>query len=430
MLLAAGQDGSFWEEPGWDAAVRTGCQARRPYPEELIELPPGSRLQFLPGRHPLGWRGRSGPRPFRRGLALAAQLPSGYTRTLLPAFERQEGIEHLPFFGYTAVVFRDEKVYCAAVQTDCNPHWEPSRYSAPDLPRRIEALRARFPENRVLDQLKTCALEYGCYNAQNVFYRRWEGAVAVSPSCNAQCRGCISLQPEDMPPSPQQRFGFVPTVEEVVEVGLHHLSGPESILSFGQGCEGEPLLQADLIAESIARLRRRTDRGTLHLNTNASRPEGVRKIALAGLDSIRVSLNSAVPERYEAYYQPRRYRFADVVDSIRVAREHGVYLCLNLLSMPGWNDSVEELEALVRLVREHGVDMIQLRNLNIDPDLYGRFVPPPSQGVLGVPLWLERLREECPGLALGNHTPAVGSKGRASSALPQDSSPGRRGDLE
>ena len=67
-------------------------------------------------------------------------------------------------------------------------------------------------------------------------------------------------------------------------------------------------------------IRARTTHGTLHLNTNGSRPDAVARLADAGLDSIRVSLNSARPEAYTPYYRPRTYSFADVVETLRVAR--------------------------------------------------------------------------------------------------------------
>ncbi len=380
---------------------------RAPHPDELTALPSHSSVMYLPGRQALGWpRGASGePHPLQGALVLACSLPSGYIRTLLPAYRREEGAPHLPLFGYAAVVFRRGKLYAAALKTDANPRWDPSRYHGKDLQARIARRLKASPENRVLRQLALCATDYGCYNAQNVFYNRWEGAVPVSPSCNASCRGCISLQPEDMPSSPQQRFDFVPTVEEIVEVGLEHLKTPEAIFSFGQGCEGEPLLRAERIARSIRTMREQTDQGCIHLNTNGSRPAGLKMVIAAGLDSIRVSLNSVLDELYTSYYQPRNYSFADVTASVRMAADNGLQVCLNYLVMPGWNDAEEEVEALVRFVHEQGVTMIQLRNLNIDPDLYAEWVRRPGGRVLGVPAMLARLKSECPSLRLGNHTP-------------------------
>lgn len=419
--MASDDQGKMWDLRGWTPAVRSGVEHRPAQERDWIPAPEGTRLQYLQGRNPLGWpKGSVFPEaatPLDGALAVAAQLPSGYTRTLLPSYVRTDGMPYLPFFGYTAVAFREGKPWVAALKSDSNPHWQPQHYSPPDLEARIQAHQERFPGNRVLDQLKICSLEYGCYNAQNIFLGRWEGAVPVSPACNAECVGCISQQPDDKPASPQQRFVFVPTEQEIVEVGLAHLQDDNSIYSFGQGCEGEPLLQAKLIARAVRSLREQTQVGTIHLNTNASKPDGFKLVVEAGLDSVRVSLNSVLPEPYTAYYQPRGYTFEDLKRCIETARANGVLVSLNYLHMPGWNDREQEVEALVAFINDLDVHMIQMRTLNIDPDMYAQAVPFPAGAALGIPQLVARLRQDCANLVIGNHTlPKVryGSRARPS----------------
>ena len=43
---------------------------------------------------------------------------------------------------------------------------------------------------------------------------------------------------------------------------------------------------------------------------------------------------------------------------------------LNYLVFPGVSDRTDEIEALARLIDDIGVDMIQMRNLSLDPVLY------------------------------------------------------------
>ena len=172
----------------------------------------------------------------------------------------------------------------------------------------------------------------------------------------------------------------------MVEVALPFLTTvPEAIVSFGQGCEGEPLLLADVIAEAARRIRQATDRGTINCNTNGSLPRRVEQIARAGLDSIRISLNSALGPTYTSYYLPRSYRWEDVREGIRVAKESGLYTTLNYLVFPGVTDREEELDAFLGLIRETHADMVQMRNLSIDPELYLRTVPPARGKCVGHP---------------------------------------------
>ena len=85
---------------------------------------------------------------------------------------------------------------------------------------------------------------------------------------------------------------------------------------------------------------------------------------------MRVSLNSAVKDLYEAYYKPVKYGWEDVEASIALARERGAYLALNLLLFPGVTDREGEVEALERLVEHYQVDQVQTRSLCIDPLQY------------------------------------------------------------
>ncbi|MGZ3664874.1 MAG: radical SAM protein [Ktedonobacterales bacterium] len=372
---------------------------------DLIPLPDGVTLSMMPQRLAVGVDA-SGKRVIigeRQGWALAALLPIGYTRTRLPAYEKTPGTEPLPFFGYSAIAGMHGRLYVAAVRTDNPERWIGHNYDRRRLERLVrERLRAE-PENRILQQHAHCALDYSCPTASNVFFRRWEGAIAVSPGCNARCVGCISKQDEEGLVSPQDRLMFVPAVDEIVEVAVAHLEqAHDAILSFGQGCEGEPLLQARRIEQALRAIRARTARGTLNINTNASNPRALQRLYDAGLDSLRASTISARRETYDAYYRPIGYTFDDVKRSLMLARDAGVYSSINLLCFPGLIDAEDEIDALVDFLRETGVRLVQLRNLNIDPEVLLPRLPKPNGKPLGIPALIETLRRETPEVEIGN----------------------------
>jgi molybdenum cofactor biosynthesis enzyme MoaA len=149
-------------------------------------------------------------------------------------------------------------------------------------------------------------------------------------------------------------------------------------------------------------------RGRIHLNTNGSRPEMVSRLIDAGLNSIRVSLNSVREAIYTAYYQPRAYRFSDVAESIRRARQHGLWTSINYLSFPGVTDDENELAALSHLIESTGLQMIQWRNLNIDPDWYVNSINLPAvTKTLGMPSLLQKVREKFPHVRFGYFNPPV-----------------------
>ena len=397
----ADEDGNILDAAGLEGMGRTGRENVRLTPDDLIPLPESADLMLLPGHQAVG-RTPDGEVLPVTGQAVAAILPAGYTRLYLPAYERAADAERLPLYGYTAVVVYHDELCCAAVYTDENDKWDPVHYNTPELKKLVKRTKKDLPHNRIVEQVAGCSLKWHCCTAQNLFYRRWEAGIPASPVCNANCFGCISLQPAECCPSPQQRITFRPTPEEIAEVGVYHLSvAPDGIMSFGQGCEGEPSLAADNIAAGIRLIRAQTKKGQINMNSNSGYTEGVRKIVDAGLDSLRVSIISARDEGYDAYYRAS-YHLDDVKASIRYALDHGVYVSLNLLYFPGYNDRPEELAAWQGFFRELPVQMIQVRNLNLDPDAFLDIMPEAQGKPVGTKTFLATLHKEFPQLVIGS----------------------------
>jgi pyruvate-formate lyase-activating enzyme len=384
---------------GRSAPLADAGLPRAPREEELVPAPPGTVPAMLPGRRPL----LAGGGVARRRTALAALLPAGYTRLLLPAYETDPGAPTLPLFGYTFACAVDDELHVAAMRTDESEDWTPRYFAEGELEATVAARRALDPANRVLAQLEICAREYGCFTAQNTFLATGEAALPVSPKCNARCVGCISeLEPDAGIPSPQARIGYETTPEELARIAIFHLERvPEAIVSFGQGCEGEPLLRGTTIARAIERVRANTRAGTMNCNTNGSLPKSLQGLIDAGLDAVRISLNAFSPTTYAAYYRPVGYGLDDVFESVRRASAAGLRVSLNLLTHPGVTDEREEVEAMEAFLGSVRVDMVQTRTLNIDPEVYFARVGRPREP-LGMRAALARIREA--GVRVGNFT--------------------------
>ncbi len=410
-LVLSDREGNIFDHPSLKLSGRSGNKFLLPLPSELAPLPKGSQLFTLPGRIPVGWDEER--RDFTPSTeveledtkiectAVAAFLPPGYVRTLLPATKVRAKAPTLPLWAYSAVGWKDGKFWATGLFIDRNAHWDPKYFQNDSLLRRkVRTLLNKNPENRLLRQLSRCALEYHCFAAKNVFFRRWECPLPTSPSCNASCIGCISLQPSECCPASMERIRFVPTVDEVVEIALPHLEeAKDAIVSFGQGCEGEPLMQWRLLERSILELRAKTDRGTINLNTNGSFPDRLTRLCDAGLNSVRVTLNSPRRKYYNRYHNPKGYTFGKVVGSLIKAKEKGIYTSINLLVFPGFTDRDEEVKGLIELIRDTELDLIQMRNLNIDPDLYLKAVEK-GEGI-GISRMIKVLKNEFPSLQLG-----------------------------
>ncbi|QYR21571.1 radical SAM protein [Paenibacillus sp. sptzw28] len=406
-LVYADQHGNLFDHPDWIGLGRSGDMVIELMEDELIPLPEGATLVGLPYTRPIGIHAASGEiRPLPGEVqAVGALLPQSFTRLCIPSYVKTDKTQKLPLFGYSAVVWKDDGFYVAAQKCDDPERWNPLNCDRNELNLQVERLLAKYPENRLYKHLSNCALGYECLTASNTFLQRWEGAVPVSFSCNAGCYGCISEQPDDSGfPAPQTRMDFKPTVDEVVDIMLEHLKHPDSIISFGQGCEGEPSTQAKIIVDAMRRVRSETSLGYININTNAGLTDHIRAIVDAGLNLMRVSTISALDDHYNAYYKPRGYNLANVERSLRYAADKGVYTSINYLIFPGVTDREEEIEAMIGFIKRTGLRLIQMRNLNIDPESYLELIPKPQGEIYGMKQMLEIFADELPDVQIGSYT--------------------------
>jgi pyruvate-formate lyase-activating enzyme len=366
-----------------------GGLVREALPGELLPAPAATLKMMLPQRRPLTTIG-----PIAGRTAMAVALPAGYTRLLLPSYAAAHDAPPLPLFGYTFAAVVGERLHVAAMRTDESEDWTPRRFAKGELEGLIADRLARGSSNGVLRQVALCSREYGCFTAQNVFLERGEAALPVSPKCNARCIGCISeLEPDAGMPSPQVRIADEAAAQDLAGVGVYHLERvEEGIVSFGQGCEGEPLLRSVTIARAIGAIRGSRSNGTINLNTNGSQPAALARCIDAGLDAVRISLNSFRPRVYAAYYRPLGYLLDEVFESIRIAISRKLRVSLNLLTHPGVTDDQDEIAAMREFLKGCPVAMVQTRTLNIDPAIYFEAVGRP-RAPLGMRRAIEAIRE-------------------------------------
>lgn len=417
-LLYADGTGNISDWPALEMAGSSGNEWRRPLPVELIPLPEGSELFLLPNRLPVGFNPdkrefevlASDPfDPSKPVQAVAAFMAPAYTQLYSAAYRTLSGAPLLPLFAYTAVGWHNGGFVVPAIRIDADQRQDLRNFDQKTISRNAGKRMKTEHENRLVQHLGKCALTYGCPAARNLFMNRWEAPLPTSPVCNARCIGCISLQKSSGLSATQDRITFVPTPEEICGIAVPHLKkAPRAVVSFGQGCEGEPLIQAKTLEASIRMMRKATSRGTINLNTNGSLPLEVEKLCRAGLESIRVSMNSARPQFYDRYFRPQGYTIEDAKRSILTVKANGGFASINYFVLPGFTDQQTEWEALRKLVSETGLDLIQMRNLNIDPEWYlAEMKSDGKEKKLGIRELISRIRREFPDVKLGYFNPPL-----------------------
>jgi len=416
-LVFANSRGEILDYSGLQMAGSSAGHFSAPVREDLIELPEGSELFVLPGRLPVGIDPSTGEpsllddNPYDRQpvQAVAAFMSPAHTTVLTAAYRTTEHAPLLPLFAYTALGWHRGKFWVAGFRSDPECRQDPDQFHQGLINQKTRKRLKRHPNNRLIQHLGKCCLTYGCPAARNYFLDRWEAPLPTSPVCNANCAGCISLQPSGCCPSTQDRIRFIPTPREIAKIAVPHLQNAERpVVSFGQGCEGEPLLQADTLKKAIRLIRSETNKGTINLNTNGSLPKAVEQLAEAGLDSIRISMNSARGDFHNRYYRPRNFSFQDVRQSISTMKEMGRHVSLNYFILPGFTDDPDETAGLCELVERFSPDLLQLRNLNMDPEYYLRVVRHQTDKTpLGIRAWLKQLQARFPKLKFGYFNPAL-----------------------
>jgi wyosine [tRNA(Phe)-imidazoG37] synthetase (radical SAM superfamily) len=418
-LVFADRHGIIKDFPDLKMAGRNGELFERPEKEDLIHLPDGSELFVLPDRIPLGIDPQTDElllldhdpeKPAEKINAVAAFMAPANTSIHSAAYQSsRQNLSPLPLFAYTAVGWHNGTFWVSAFRSDADRRQDADQFNLNRIRKKTQQKLKAHPDNRLIQHLGKCCLLYSCPAAKNYFLGRWEAPLPSSPACNARCVGCISLQPSGCCPSTQERITFTPTPAEIAEIAVPHLqNAAKPVVSFGQGCEGEPLLQAKTLETAIRRVRSKTNQGTINLNTNASLPSKVNSLARAGLDSIRVSLNSARAEYHDRYYRPNDFSLQDVCDSISIMKDKQRFVSLNYFILPGFTDDPDEFGALCELIENRRPDMIQLRNLNMDPEWYLRTMKhQPKKRPLGIRHWHRQLKQLFPWLRFGYFNPAL-----------------------
>ncbi|MGQ9843154.1 MAG: radical SAM protein [Spirochaetota bacterium] len=402
-------DGNVYKHNGATAAFRSGRRFVTVDEKELIPIPDGSTLYMLPGRYPVEGNHFQTIQNYNGNeiWAVAAFLSSGYLRMYLPAYVCSKDAPILSLWAYCGLVFVGDDLYVPALRIDPDPRSDPALHRNDiELFKRIKAVKQQYSENSLVRQLAKCSTQYGCLCARNFFLSRYEAPLPTTKSCNAMCLGCFSFQKDTGVHVSQYRLNRQPSSQEIAEVMLHHIERVDkAVVSFGQGCEGEPLLRAKDLSAAISMVRSKTSKGTIHLNTNGSLPLALQHCIDAGLDSVRISMNSPTESYYTRYYRPKNYSFTHVLRSIEIALHAGIFVSINLFFLPGFTDAVSEVENLCTFLDNFPINMIQTRNLNIDPDYYLDAIGFEDEAVIGVRQLLELLRTKYPKVTLGYYNP-------------------------
>ena len=424
--VVADAGGNIFEMEGYAAVGMSGPSLIPLTRKNTVNMPHGGELMMLPDRKPILYNiaenrfevlSENPYHPSEPIYPVAGFNSPGYVNAHIAAYHENETSKFLPLFSYGAVGWYGNRFRTPAILVDSEPRQDLRLMKIEDVRAGVARIKKVMPENRLRMHLEKCALTYGCPAGKNFFLSRYEAPTPTSTTCNANCLGCISLQTNPEIKCSQDRIGFTPSPAEIAEVALYHIKRVSNpVVSFGQGCEGDPLLAFHVIEPAIRMIRKETPHGTINMNTNGSKPDIIKKLFAAGLDSIRISMNSVRENCYTAYFRPKGYRHWDVIMSIEAALSLNKFVSINYLNCPGFTDTPQEFEALCDFLQTLPVNMIQWRNLNFDPKRYWDIMEglEPHGVPLGMKKIIRKIKTQFPDVRHGYFNPPKESFGEPS----------------
>ena len=172
QLVVSNKNGEIYNVPHLEAVGMKQGRFFRFDEGDLIKLPAGSELFYLPDRLPAAFdrnlgnflvlkKGPLAGKP-EKVFAVAAFVCSGYTTVLNAAYKEINRPNILPLFSYAAAAFYKGGLYVASVRVDKERRHD-NRFIDIELVKRNAAkAKKRFSGNRLIRHLETCALCYGC----------------------------------------------------------------------------------------------------------------------------------------------------------------------------------------------------------------------------------------------------------------------------
>jgi hypothetical protein len=92
-------------------------------------------------------------------------------------------------------------------------------------------------------------------------------------------------------------------------------------------------------------------------------------------------------------------------------KANGGFASINYFVLPGFTDDQDEFKALCELISETRPDLIQMRNLNIDPEWYLKCLNHQPLGKsMGIRKLMNHLKDRFPHLLFGYFNPCLDLK--------------------
>ncbi len=330
-LLFADDKGTIYDHPTLKMTVRSENLKTIPYELEMEPVPDNVKPEYLENASPLAYnQEKAGIEVFKSGHAIFIQPPEGYLRLYLPAYQKRNNDILLPK-PYTPVGWMNESFVSPITVVDKLPSSE-----SVNTGKKFHGfLKSYKKENAFKDFLLLNSDLYHTKNEEIVF------------------------------PLSEETSNFS---ENDLTTILEHYSKIASypILNICHNNFKEQT-NPDNFLNIIERIKSKNDNMTIIYSSNLQDMVILKKIVESGCDCINAELMTTNSET--GWIVDESVSIENVYKSLQAIYRKNIYKSLTLHTLPGLTDRQTETESLIDFLSTFNIDLLLLRNMEIDPDI-------------------------------------------------------------
>ena len=136
---------------------------------------------------------------------------------------------------------------------------------------------------------------------------------------------------------------------------------------------------------------------TINLNITAFSIEKLNAIFDELIDSLSFDVESFNPD----FLKKRSVNFDNLTRSFEFAEKQGVFISVNLLTLPGFTDSTNEVEKTIDFLNTFKIEYLKLRDLKTVPHKFFKENKIESTEILGLKNMLKYIKKRCKRVKMG-----------------------------
>ncbi|MCX8083571.1 MAG: hypothetical protein N3C60_01435 [Calditerrivibrio sp.] len=312
-LVFSDKNGVVYEHPVLKSVFRTGSYNIVPYELEMIPLPENCKLIAIPDAIPYSYdQMQAKIIEFSGGFPVSVELPKGYLRTLLPAYKKNTNDNNLISSHLTPVGWMDDRFVVPAI----------------------------LIEKKNIINEKNKKKIFSIIQHENIYsFLNKQYMLDYLTNCEIIVKNHKELE---------ATFHFIRTISDLQ-------------LSF------VITLKYDLDSKTIEMIKQeKNDTITLNLNIKTFSMEKFKSSLSEYIDSISFDVDSFNPD----YLAKKGISFEIFTKLFEFAEKQNLYISVNLLTLPGFTDTVKEYEKTLEFISTFKIDYIKLRELKTNQDIF------------------------------------------------------------